>query len=193
MSRDTHYPRIRVDTFRLGAALQAVMRQRGISLRVAAREMDISPATLQRLGNEYRAVGADTFMTMCWWLGEDPLRFIFDARRWRNPSSNVYERLNPDISAHEMHRRRYPGPVEFPKTAPEPVTDEAIHEEEFLRPDHSDEFPTVLRVLAGMGSVPGPIVPEDLAPPFTENDSMVAAFIHTEIDVPLNRSDNELP
>ncbi len=127
MTRSTHYPRVRIDTFRLGDDMRRTMKERNISLRVVAAETDVSPATLHRLGTEFRAVSADTFMSVCWWLGKDPLHYIFDARRWRAPESMAFRRLNPDESDDEVE-----------------IIDVEIDGEP-LRPDQADIFPEALR------------------------------------------------
>lgn len=62
---------IRID--RLAARIQE--RRAGKGVREAAREVDISPATLSRVENG-NVPDLETFSKICRWLGDDPAQYL---------------------------------------------------------------------------------------------------------------------
>ena len=61
-------PKARIDTEALWAALNAEREHRGVSWRELARQIDVSPSLLSRIGNGYRP-DADGFVTLVAFLG----------------------------------------------------------------------------------------------------------------------------
>lgn len=65
----------KIDVRGLYSALNAVREARGASWRALAKEIDVSPSLLSRLGNGYRP-DADGFATLVRWLGMPAEQFM---------------------------------------------------------------------------------------------------------------------
>jgi transcriptional regulator with XRE-family HTH domain len=80
----------KIDVQGLYAALDAERTARGLSWRQLAKEIDVSPSLLSRLGNELRP-DADRFATLVRWLNMPAEQFMIDAEE-----SSV-ERTQPEL------------------------------------------------------------------------------------------------
>jgi transcriptional regulator with XRE-family HTH domain len=68
-----------VDVERLHAALDAEREARSLSWRQLAKEIEVSPSLLSRLGNGLRP-DVDAFATLVQWLGVPAEQFMVDER-----------------------------------------------------------------------------------------------------------------
>lgn len=76
--------RTKIDVQGLYAALDAERNARGWSWRQLAKEIDVSPSLLSRLGNELRP-DADGFATLVRWLNMPAEEFMIDTDALRGP------------------------------------------------------------------------------------------------------------
>lgn len=76
-----------------------VRSKRGaLGLRAAAKEIGISPATLQRVEQE-KVPDLDTFARICSWLGVPPSRFLGEKNARENEPAIPKDMETPDIIA----------------------------------------------------------------------------------------------
>ena len=92
----------RIDTTGLYAALDAERTAQGWSWRQLAKEVDVSPSLLSRLGNEQRP-DADGFATLVRWLNMPAENFMIDAddQRERQSEPDLVTQLVPLLRARQ--------------------------------------------------------------------------------------------
>lgn len=82
-----------IDTDSLYAALDAVRRQRGVSMRQLAKDIGVSPSLLSRLANGYKP-DADGLITLTRYLKMPTEAFVA-----RDPGDHLSDVDEPDLSA----------------------------------------------------------------------------------------------
>jgi transcriptional regulator with XRE-family HTH domain len=94
MSEDRQRP---FDNDAFFAALDAARRARDVTWRQIARETNVSPSTLTRVGQGKRP-DVDSFAALASWAGLNPEDFIPTSRRPTEPLSEISMLLRKDPS-----------------------------------------------------------------------------------------------